>query len=206
MSRRRATSPGSLTSLLDVLFILVFASLVQSTARGEERTAAAAPADEPVATAPEVPAPPAAMAALRSAARAAVDARLTQAPLVVVRIAADGLLVELEHAERRPLGLPLLEQVADPDVAVAYLGDRVPALRVCGVVARELRTDDLSGHVVVIAPAVALAELPVAIVAGLGRDLVRCQREQGAMALVIEPAALAADRGASSAPGSGGSP
>ncbi len=35
MKRRVAAAPGSLVSLLDVLFILVFASLVQSNARSD---------------------------------------------------------------------------------------------------------------------------------------------------------------------------
>ncbi|MBZ0233397.1 MAG: hypothetical protein K8M05_13800, partial [Deltaproteobacteria bacterium] len=54
---------GSLTSLLDVLFIIVFASLVQSTARGEERVVTAeeetaAPVEEPATPVePAAPAP-----------------------------------------------------------------------------------------------------------------------------------------------------
>ena len=41
-------APASLTSLLDVLFILVFASLVQASARGAEGRSVAAP-PEPAA-------------------------------------------------------------------------------------------------------------------------------------------------------------
>ena len=74
-----------------------------------------------------------------------------------------------------------------PDVLVTYLGDRAPALRVCGVVSHELRLADLNGYVVVISPAVALGELPVALVAGLLRDVGRCQAEQQAMAVIVEP-------------------
>jgi hypothetical protein len=105
-----------------------------------------------------------------------------------VRVAADGTLVDVEWAgEKRALGLPLLERVPDPDVAVAYLGDRAPALRLCGVVAHELRAGDLAGHVVVISPAVPLGEMSVALVAGLRRDVTRCQNEQQAMAVIVEP-------------------
>ena len=194
MRRRVSQQSGSLTSLLDVLFIIVFASLVQSTARGEERVVTAeeetaAPVEEPAT--PVEPAAPAPLAALRDAAVAATAAHVERAPLVAVRVGGDGTIVDVEWAgEKRALGLPLLERVPDPDVAVAYLGDRAPALRLCGVVAHELRLADLAGHVVVIAPAVPLGELSVALVAGLRRDVTRCQTEQQAMAVIVEPAML----------------
>lgn len=184
--RRRGRTDGSLTSLLDVLFVIVFASLVQSSARGEAEPAApeiVVPAPTPV-----VPAPPAELVSLRKAAVSATTKHMEGAPLVAVRIAADGTLVDVEWAgEKRALGLPLLERVPDPDVAVAYLGDRAPALRVCGVVAHELRVAELTGYVVVISPAVALGEMTVALVAGLRRDVMRCQNEQQAMAVIVEP-------------------
>ncbi len=185
--RRRVQPPGSLTSLLDVLFILVFASLVQSSASGDAPAAATVPVGSP-----PVPLPPPSFAALRQAAVAAATAQVEGAPLVVVHVAADGTAAELEEASgRRAIGVPLLERVADPDVAVAYLGDRAAALRLCGVVARELRVAELAGHVVVIAPAVALAELPVALVAGLRRDVARCWAEQHALAVIVEPTVVA---------------
>ncbi len=201
--RRRAVHAGSLTSLLDVLFIIVFASLVQSTARGEERRES----ESAAIAAPAMPGPPPTFAALRQAAVAAAVQHVETAPLVVVRVAADGTLAELEWAgERRAVGVPLLERVVDRDVGVAYLGDRAPALRVCGVVARELRSVELAGYVVVIAPASALVELSVALVAGLRRDLTRCQTEQRAMAVIVEPQAIApaAPRPVVPAPPAGG--
>ncbi len=201
MRRRRTPQAGSLTSLLDVLFIIVFASLVQTTARGEER-ADAAERTARVAAIPEVPGPPPSLAALRDAAVTAAAKHVEGAPLVAGRIGADGTLTELEWAgERRAVGVPLLERVADADVGIAYLGDRAAALRVCGVVARELRAADLPGHVVAIAPAVALRELPVALVAGLRRDVLRCQGEQHALAVIVEPDMIGAT-GSGSAPGS----
>jgi hypothetical protein len=173
--------------LLDVLFVIVFATLVQSSARGEAEIAPTEVAATPVPP-PVAPAPAAELGALRKAAVAATTRHMEGAPLVAVRVAPDGTLVDVEWAgEKRALGLPLLERVPDPDVAVAYLGDRAPALRLCGVVAHELRVADLTGHVVVISPAVALGELSVALVAGLRRDVVRCQHEQQAMAVIVEP-------------------
>ncbi|HUQ08239.1 MAG TPA: hypothetical protein VM261_37350 [Kofleriaceae bacterium] len=192
--RRRTKPEGSLTSLLDVLFIIVFASLVQSSARGEARVAEAEEAALAKAQAtkaspgPVVPAAPAELVALRDAAVSVTTTRMKSAPMVAVRIDADGSIVDVEWAgEKHALGLPLLERVADPDIAVAYLGDRAPALRVCGVVAHELRVAELPGYVVVISPAVALAEMSVALVAGLRRDVARCQSEQQGMAIIVEP-------------------
>ncbi len=208
--RRRGSQPsGSLTSLLDILFIIVFASLVQSTARGEERGVTAAeeeapPVDDTAALV--TPAGPAPLAALREAAVSATKQHVETAPLVAVRVSADGTIVDVEWAgETRALGLPLLERVPDPDIAVAYLGDRAPALRLCGVVAHELRVADLAGHVVVIAPAVPLGELSVALVAGLRRDVTRCQTEQQAMAVIVEPSMIAPAAPAPTTPAGGGS-
>ena len=195
--RRRRPPEGSLTSLLDVLFILVFASLVQSQARGAVAGASAAEAAATDAVAPGAPLVPApvvapSFAAAREAAVAAAAKQVAGAPLVVARVGADGALVELELAgEKRPLGVPLLERVTDQDVVVAYLGDRAASLRVCGIVARELRLADLAGHGVVIAPAQPVSELPVALVSGLRRDVARCQVEQQAMAVIVEPEAAA---------------
>lgn len=187
--RRRVAPVGSLTSMLDVLFILVFAALVQSSAQGQPPPA---PATAEAAPVPSPPAPPA-FVALRAAAVAQTAAQVERAPLVVARVEADGTLAAIELADaRRPVGVPLLEQVADLDVGLAYLGDRAPALQVCGAVARELGLASLDGHVVVIAPTRALAELPVALVAGLRRDVTRCQREQHALAVIVEPGAVPA--------------
>lgn len=214
MRRRASQGSGSLTSLLDVLFIIVFASLVQSTARGEERVvtaeeaaAAAAEKDAEKEQQAVAPAAPAALAALREAAVSATTRHVETAPLVAVRVSAGGSIVDVEWAgERRALGLPLLERVPDPDIAVAYLGDRAPALRLCGVVAHELRVADLTGHVVVISPAVPLGELSVALVAGLRRDVTRCQIEQQAMAVIVEPQMIAPPAPVAPPPAGGGTP
>jgi hypothetical protein len=205
--RRRSKPEGSLTSLLDVLFIIVFATLVQSTARGEERVAAAEEAaaiKAKQAGVVMVPATPENLLALRKAAVSSTAKHMEGAPLVAVRIGADGSLVEVEWAgEKRALGLPLLERVPDPDIMVTYLGDRAPALRVCGVVAHELRVADLNGYVVVISPAVQLGEMPVALVAGLRRDLVRCQVGQQAMAVIVEPTMVPATPAPAPVPAAG---
>lgn len=186
--RRRVPPAGSLVSLLDVLFILVFASLIQSQARGAAAGAQpdVLPPPPPVPVQP-VPAPPAALAAVRAAAADAAARHVGGAPLVVVRIAPDGTLVEIEReGEKRAVGVPLLERV-DEDVKLGYLGDRTPAMQICGVVARELRAADLAGQVIVIAPSIAMRELPAALAPGLRRDVERCTREQHALALVVEP-------------------
>lgn len=182
--RRWVPPPPSLTSLLDVLFILVFAALVQLAARQAPTEAAAAPPP------PAPPPAPLANAALRQAAIDATTTQLAGAPLLVARIAADGTLAALERdGDRRALPVPLLAADADPDVGVAYAGDRAPAQRVCALLAAAFGLATLRDTVVVIAPAAPRAALPVALVAGLERDAERCHPEQHALALVLYPEA-----------------
>jgi len=187
--RRRTQPAGSLVSLLDVLFILVFASLVQSHARGSvaaETVTSAAPVPVPVA--PPVPAPPQPLAHLRDAAVAVAAQQVAGAPLIVARVGADNTLTELVwENQTRALASPLLEPSTDRNLPPAYHGDRSPALQVCGVIARELRVEDLTGHVVVIAPALPDQQRQVKLNEGLERDLVRCMQQQHAMALIVEP-------------------
>lgn len=183
--KRRVSPPPSLTSLLDVLFILVFAALVQLAARQAPAEAEAAP-PPPTPT----PTPPLGNAALRQATIDATTKQLAGAPLLVARIAADGTLAALERdGDRRALPVPLLAAVADPDVGVAYVGDATPAQRVCALVAAGFGLATLRDVVVVIAPDAPRAALPVALVAGLERDAERCHPEQHALALVLYPEA-----------------
>lgn len=190
--------------MLDVLFILVFAALVQLAARTESRdardaaaTAATAappaPATPPDAGVPDATPPPpvpADRAALRDAALAALTRELEGRPAVIARIGADGTLSAVELDDHRiELGVPLLEQVPDPDVAVAYLGDRLSELRICRLLVLRTGLADLRGRLVVIAPDRPLDQLAVALVAGLRRDAERCQREQQGAAVVVDLAA-----------------
>ena len=190
--RRRTPPAGSLVSLLDVLFILVFASLVQSHARGSAKAETVTDAGQapavPVPVAPPVPAPPRPLAEVRDAAVAVAAKQVAGAPLIVARIGADNVLTEIERTnDKRTDGVPLIERSTDPDLPPIYLGDRSPAMQVCGVIARELRVDDLTGHVIVIEPALPAAQRQVKLNEGLERDLVRCMQRQHAMALIVEP-------------------
>ena len=190
MKRRVAAGAGSLVSLLDVLFILVFASLVQSNARGAAAGAEGAAEPVPAPPAPAVPAPPRPLDQVRAAAAAVAAQHVAGAPLIVVHVGADGALAALERVgDARPLAIPLIERSVDPDAPPVYLGDRSPALQICGVIARELRTTELTGHVIAIAPALARADRMVALNEGLDRDVSRCMREQHAMAVIVEPEA-----------------
>lgn len=209
MRRRALPQPSSLTSLLDVLFILVFASLVAAARpRGGDAAPAAAPAaattmstmstatpDAGVAAPDAAATPPAPpelddAPALRAAALATLAAEAAGRPVIVARIAGDALVAVERDGARIELGVPLVEKVPEPDVAIAYLGDRSAELRVCRVVALRLGLPDLKDHLVVITPDRALGELTVALVAGLRRDAARCLTEQGGTAVVIDPAAL----------------
>jgi hypothetical protein len=198
MRRRRSAQPESLTSLLDVLFILVFATVVQlavSRTGGDDPAAAAAPPPPPDAGVPVAAeadggvAAPADTGLLRRRAIGELTRSLEGRAAVVVRIGADGVLRALDGdgGAAVALGAPLLERVPDPDVALAYLGDRSSDMRVCRIVALRLGLADLRGYLVVIAPDVSLEQLPVALVAGLRRDAERCLQEQQGAAVVVDP-------------------
>ena len=184
--RRRVHRTADLTSLLDVLFIIVFVALIRASAT---KQVAAEPAPKPVLPAPLPPAPQ--VAALRAAALANLHDDLEGRTAVVVRISAEGAITALElGADKRPLDVPLLEFSADPDAALSYLGDRSAELRVCRVVAVHLGVPDLSKHLVIVAPAVALADLKRALHRGLHEDLLRCLADQRGIATIVDPASL----------------
>jgi hypothetical protein len=205
-----------LTSLLDVMFILVFASLIHSAAlekkHGEAATIAApkpAPVTPPtVPAAPTPPVDPAVQAArdaeeLRRAAVAQLVTGLEGRSPVVARIGRDGQLRALDRmSEGRvvtaPLGLPLVERVPDPDVALVYLGDRHDGPHLCSLLRIHLGAPDLSDSMIIVAPDVPLAELPVALARGLQRDAERCLADQRGIAVIVDP------RAARAAPKQGG--
>lgn len=162
--KRRVIAPPPLTSLLDVLFILVFASVVHASASG-----AGAPA-APQAT-PPPPEPPAAFSELRARALVELVANLDGRQTAIARVTRDGVLARIELAERTiDLGIPLVERVADETIGLRYLRD----LQVCRLVQLRLGVPDLSRHLVVIAPEAPRADLPVALVEGLRDEPLEC--------------------------------
>ena len=171
--------PPDLTSLFDVLFIVIFAALIR---------AAAVQAAAEIKPAP--PAPPVQLdrSALRTRAVAQLDAEIAARPDVVVRVTAAGAISMLEtYGKRFGIDAPLLEHNPDPDVALAYLGDRAAELRVCRLVALHLGVADLAHYLVIIAPEQRLVDLPHALYEGLRRDVERCAVEQRGLAVLIEP-------------------
>ncbi|HET7505489.1 MAG TPA: hypothetical protein VFK02_30925, partial [Kofleriaceae bacterium] len=119
-----------------------------------------------------------------------------------------GRIEALEVGTRRiPLDAPLVEHNPDPDVVLAYLGDRSAELRVCRIAALHLAETSLARYLVIMAPDVPLGDLPEALYQGLHRDLDRCLTEQHGFATLVDPAALAAPAAPSApAPGPSVSP
>lgn len=198
---RRTIRPPDLTSLFDVLFILVFVSLVNAAINRKDAenarasiTASKASASASSSTSPSTsaapssstPAPLASVEALHS--RAIDDLRAR--PALIARVSENGTLHMLELGTRRvELDVPLTEQVPDPDVAIAYLGDRSADLRICKIAALHLGLPDLAPYLVIISPDVPLRDLTVVLVAGMRRDVDRCLVNQRAVAVVVDPAA-----------------
>ena len=216
MRRRRPVQYAPLTSLLDVMFILVFASLIHGAAM-EKRASQAASAASPPASVPApvtarspAPAREPAEPAVDPAARAARDAEeLRRAALaqlitglegrspVVARIGRDGQLRSLERLRggrvvSRQLGLPLVERVPDPDIALVYLGDRHDGPRLCSLLRLHLGARDLSDTLVIVAPDAPLDLLSVALARGLQRDAERCLADQRGVAVIVDPLAAGA--------------
>jgi len=180
---RRRQPPPDLTSLFDVLFIVIFAALIRAAAVQQAAAQAAPPPPKP-------PAPPVKLevAQLEARAVAALDKDLHARPSVIVRISAAGSITSLEtDGKVTPLDTPLLEHSPDPDIALAYLGDRSSELRVCRVAAVHLNLPDLARQLVILAPEKMLADLPHALVEGLRRDVEHCLFEQKGLAVIVDP-------------------
>lgn len=186
MSRRarRRQPPPDLTSLFDVLFIVIFAALIRAAA--VQQAAAAKPVTPP----PPPPPPPVKLesSALQARALADLDKQLAARPTIILRISDAGSLSAIEAAGTTlPLDTPLLEHSPDPDIALAYLGDRSAELRVCRVAAVHLNLPDLSRYLVILAPAQHLVDMPHALYEGLQRDVERCLFEQKCLAVIVDP-------------------
>lgn len=157
---RRRQPPPDLTSLFDVLFIVIFACLIR--AAGAQHAAEAA----------KRPPPPKPMDPASLQARAGTQ--IAERPNVIVRVGADGKVTE-------PVIASLLEPSEDPDIALSYTGD------ICGLVHAHDPTVDLTRSLVIIAPAKRLADLPHALYEGLHRDVDRCLQDQHGLAVIVEP-------------------
>lgn len=189
--RRHIRRPPDLTSLFDVLFIVVFAALIRATAAEHAAEVEHAAAHPPPPPQPSAPVTPPAVAVLRQRALADLDAELASRTPLVVRITRTGTIEALEvDGKRIALDAPLLEHSPDPDIVVAYLGDRSAELRVCRIAALHLGVAELSRYLVILAPVLPLADLPHALFGGLHRDLDRCLTEQHGLAALVDPAAL----------------
>jgi hypothetical protein len=174
--------PPDLTSLFDVLFIVIFAALIRAAA--VEQAAAQAATPKPVAQPPPVKL---ASAQLQAAALADLGKQLAARPYVVVRIS-KGAITAFELGDKiTNLATPLLEHSPDPDIGIAYLGDRADELRICRVIAVQLAAADLANYLVIIAPDQHLPDLPHALYEGLRRDIDRCLADQQALAVLVDP-------------------
>jgi len=190
---------STMTSFLDVLFLLVFAALIHAADLAQKASAARdRPKAPPAAVAP-VPVPSGPAAAidperLRKVAVAEILAGLESRQAVVARLGADGRLRQLERRQDgapvvTPVELPLVERVPDPDIALVYLGERSPDLRLCSLIRLQLGTPDLADTIVIVALDLPLDRLPLALARGLQRDVDRCTGDQRGVAVLLDPRA-----------------
>ncbi len=183
--RGRVRRPPDLTSLFDVLFIVVFAALIRAAAAQQALAQATAPAP-PISRPPQ---PPPDVAALRVRALASITAELSERTPLVIRVSAAGTVEAVEaDGKKLPLDVPLLERDPDPTISASYLGERSSELRICRIAAVHLAVPDLSRYLIIVAPAEPRERRFVVLNAGLDADLARCFVEQHGFATIIEPA------------------
>jgi hypothetical protein len=181
-ARRHIRRPPDLTSLFDVLFIIVFAALIRAAAVERDAATPPSPPSPPRPLAPAVPPP---VAALRQRALADLDAALAARTPLVVRVTRDGTIDALEvDGKRIPVVVPLLEPSSDPALRVTYASDRSAERRVCRIVARQLGAAELARYLVIVAPAAERNDLPEALLEGLEHDLGSCVEQHGIATLV----------------------
>jgi len=197
---RRVRRPPDLTSLFDVLFIVVFVALIRAAAAQHEVDRLTAPPPPR----PTPPAPPPDVAALRAKALANLERDLGgRTPLVVrvsPRVDRDRMratIASLEHeGQKLALDVPLLADSLDQNYQVEYLGESSAEQRVCRIAAVHLRLPDLAHHLVIIIPDRRRADFKrvvgsQALFEGLEQDVARCFTEQRGIASLIDPAELA---------------
>lgn len=209
MRRRRRKRSSELTSLIDVLFILLFASLVQARQTIEHEPAdtlvvdAGLPdAGPPDAGPPDAGLPDAGLAedthrerARRVSAGMASAVQGTEA--FVVEVTATGYVVEIarwhdgartdrKFMQHRLLDVPPNHSIEHP----VYLGANQPWQRLCSLVLASLPEPqpDLGGAVVFIAVDAPLGDLSLALWEGLKRDAGLCRQDAGGIAILLDPA------------------
>jgi len=217
MSCRHRKRIPELTSLLDTLFILVFAALIQARAgsegeaaaeeqRAEEAAAEEAPADAAAdaggaddagAAAPDAGAEAVAARAERERiARATarfVGAIRNQGTILVV-VSGEGYIASItqqtpeETLPPEELKIKLLRDSEDPDVRLVYRGHEGKENRVCEVARRELALEpDLGRAVVIITTDRPLADLPYSLVTGLADDAAGCFDDANGLGILVDP-------------------
>jgi hypothetical protein len=192
---RRYVRYSELTTLLDVLFILLFAALIQATATVEAADAArSAPAVDAAADASDAAPPPDATAtgqraALRRDAVSAWSAELSEREPIYARISGAGVLERIERGEADPavvaVRVSLLRRVADPDIGAVYAATTQPQLRLCTQIRSLLGLPHLRGQLILFVPALPLRELPIALVEGLRHDQEYCYDDERGIAALI---------------------
>jgi len=207
--RRPRVRYSELTSLLDVLFIVVFAALVQASGLVQQARQTPAKPQPTTPARPTVSAPDGGVApdavvaskataredtqSLRRRAAAAVVAASARSGVVLrVQVSAAGRITNLTvetggQMRSVSVDLPLLERVPDPNVGVAYLGHKSAAQRVCTAVRRALAWRSLRDALVIVQPALPLSRLQVALVEGLRADQNRCYPEERGLAVIVDP-------------------
>jgi hypothetical protein len=212
MSCRHRKRIPELTSLLDTMFILVFAALIQAQAGSESEAAAeeAAAEEEPFDAGAEAEVGDDAGAAVpdagaeelaaqaereriaRSTARFVGAIRNQETILVVV--SGEGYIASItrhtpeETLPPEELRIKLLRDSENPDIRLVYRGREGKENRVCEITRRELGLEpDLGRAVVVITTDRPLDDLPYSLVTGLQDDAAACFDDANGLGILVDP-------------------
>lgn len=191
--RRRLPPPTSLTSLLDVLFILIFAALIHTASTD-------ASASAPHAVMPDAALPIDAgldasgnlfedRSQLREMALEQINQEIESRPQILIKVSgsAGNYLVELERSAEEWTPLAILESVEDPEIGLAYAGDRDARRGLCAQIAATVGPEALEGAIVIVSAALEPEKLPVALARGLAGESKTCAREFGGMLVTLSP-------------------
>jgi hypothetical protein len=189
--RRRGVRYAELTSLFDVMYILVFAVLVQAAGLVQKARDEAAEASAAKGT-PSAGEPADSHVPLRRQAAARLLDLVRRRGITYARISTAGVLTSIEveqpdgSVKVSRLAVPLVQKAADPDVGLVYLGDENASLRLCSLVRLNLGRDDLAQQLVAFVPERPWDELRYALVEGMRRDRDRCFADEKGTAVVLD--------------------
>lgn len=215
MRRRRRKRAAELTALIDVLFILLFAALIQARGAGSAEPVPVAPArvdagaadasvpDAPAADVAPADAAPADAAPLRTHIDQARELAMTVAravrgqPVYIAEVGARGELlvitrfVDGREGRRDLMQQPLVRVVppAESDQELSYIGQEDPGQMVCSLVRARMvpGAPHLDQALIIVITAEPVESMPMVLYDGLKKEAAECFTRQRGSLFIMSP-------------------